>query len=471
MDVSGDHAPSGIQKRLYRAQRTFWKDRYIHPYASQYWDQCFAIDRMSRDQLVELQHQKLHQLVENVVKHVPFYRDWARSSGFKPGDKFSIQDLPIIGKKEYFADVSAFQSDAYPKREMVQSKTSGSSGEPFNFRVHMESVDYSYCCLWRGLQWLGLRLGDRRVYMWGQSWEWITGGLWARALKRSKLAVRNWLNCTLFVNAYRLSEANVERIIEHIQRFRPVYMHGYVSALYMIAIHMQANNEKFECPLAAVVTESEKLYDFQRRTMEAVFGCPVIENYGSVEFGMLASQDPQGHLRIHEDMHWVEQMPGTDEAVITNLRAYAYPFIRYRVGDIIEISPTIPSGLPYRALTKIVGRTVDLIPLVDGGFMPGVSLPHVIDPHMKYVYRYQIHQAALDQFIIRIVPRQTLPEKVRQKIVTDMNYLLGGKVKIQLQIVDTIPVAISGKFRWVTSDVSHAGRAALEESARNEKKN
>ena len=413
---------------------------------------------MSRDQLVDLQQKQLRKLVEHVIVHVPYYQKWARVSGFRAGAPFQIEDLPIVSKADYFADIDAFQSDAYPLRQMVLTKTSGSSGEPFAFRVHRESVDYTYCCLWRGLQWRDVHPGDRRVYIWGQSWEFATAGLFGKISKQSQLAVRNWLNCTLFVNAYRLNEANVARVFKNIQRFRLIYMHGYVSALYMIALHMQTHNLQFDFPLKAIVTESEKLYDFQRRAMEAAFGCPVVENYGSVEFGMLAAQDCQGHMRIHDDMHLVEQMPGTGEAVITNLRSHAFPFIRYRLGDIIELSPHVPDKMPYRVLTKILGRTVDLIPLVSGGFMPGVSLPHVIDPHLIYVYRYQIHQAAIDRFIIRLVLRQPLPETARQKIIADMKHLLGNQVNVQIEIVDSIPVALSGKFRWVTTDVSDAAQ-------------
>jgi phenylacetate-CoA ligase len=281
----------------------------------------------------------------------------------------------------------------------------------------------------------------------------------------TRRSLRNWLNHSLFVNAYRLNEKNIARAFHRIQQFQPRFIHGYVSALYMLAAFMQANNLRFSFPLMAVITESEKLYDFQRSAMEAAFGCPVIENYGSVEFGMLATQDRDGLLRIHDDMHVVEQMPVTSEAVVTNLRARAFPFIRYRLGDIIELASEIKPGLPYTVLTKIQGRTVDLIPLVGGGFIPGVSLPHVIDPHLKYVNRYQIHQAKIDLFIIRLVLRQSMPPAIQEKIIADMKHLLGNQVKIEIQVVDTIPLALTGKFRWVTTDVSNLAENALSKSA------
>ncbi|HWB52598.1 MAG TPA: hypothetical protein VG722_00330, partial [Tepidisphaeraceae bacterium] len=372
MDSPNNQISTDIAGKIYHSWRTHWKDKYVHPYSSRYWNECLAVDKMSRDQLLELQRTRLQELVDEVVQHVPFYRTWAQSSGYQPGDSIDINDLPIVSKDDYVADMEAFQSDAYSLDEMGRAKTSGSSGEPFSFRLHPAPIDYSYCCLWRGLHWHGLGIGDRRVYVWGQSWQWVTFG-WRRILKRAKLGFRNWLNNTLFVNAYRLSEANVARAFEDIQRFRPVYIHGYVSAIYMIAAYMQANNKRFDFPLKAVVLESEKLYDFQRQAMDAAFNCSIVENYGSVEFGMIAAQDPEGRMRIHDDMHWVEQMPGTNEAVITKLRGRAYPFIRYRLGDIIELSPTIPAGRPYSVLNKVMGRTVDLIPLVGGGFMPGVS--------------------------------------------------------------------------------------------------
>lgn len=439
--------------RLASCRRIRFKDRRHHAYAREYWPQCLAADRMSRDDLLALQRDRFSDLVDHAAAHVPFYRAWAAEHGHKPGDPVELSSLPVVTKADYMADQEAFQSDAFRPSELVQGRTSGSSGEPFRFRKHHRSSDYSYCCLWRALHRFGLRPGDRRVYIWGRSYSFANTPL-GIAKKKIKLGLRNWLNNTLAIDAYDLTYDSVHKAIEDIERFRPRYLHGYVSALYTIARTLRDEGRTLRAPgLVAAVTESEKLYDFQRETMEAAFGCPILEHYGSVEFGNIAEPDPDGNMRINEDLFLVERLP-TGEAAITNLLSHAYPFIRYKLGDLIELRDDVPAPLPYACFASIVGRTVDLIPIAAGGHVHGVALAHTVDPHMDHVLKYQIHQHAVDRFTVRIIPRNTLPPDVPKTIAKDLRGLVGEDAAIDIAVVDHIEPAKSGKFRWVVSDLT-----------------
>src|SRR5277367_6790923 len=126
MTSPGDVVFPDIHRQLYHAHRTRWKDYFVHPYACQYWAPCFAVDKMSRDQLLAFQQKQLHELLEHAALHVPFYKKWALSAGFRPGDPIRLQDIPIVSKADYVSDIEAFQSDAYPVQQMMQAKTSGS---------------------------------------------------------------------------------------------------------------------------------------------------------------------------------------------------------------------------------------------------------------------------------------------------------------------------------------------------------
>lgn len=205
--------------------------------------------------------------------------------------------------------------------------------------------------------------------------------------------------------------------------------------------------------LRAVVTESEKLYHFQKAAMERAFLCPVFEHYGSIEMGSMAEPDPQGHMRLNEDMVLLERLP-TGEGVMTKLFSEAYPFIRYKQGDIIDaILPPAP-GLPYAVVSGIVGRTADLIPLRSGGCTPGRALTYVIDSHIDHIAKYQIHQTAIDRFTVRIIPRGELPKHVEPTIARDLRSVLGQDARVDFVLVDDIPPAPSGKYRWIISDIA-----------------
>lgn len=441
--------------RLASSRRIRFKDRRHHPYAGEFWPACLAADRMSRDELLELRETRLRELVRDAAEHVPFYRRWARDSGWRPGDPVRLADLPVVTKADSIADIEAFQSEAVPVSEMKQARTSGSSGEPFRFRKHQRANDYSYCCLWRALHRFGLRPGDRRVYLWGRSFTFANtpAGI---AKKKLKIAARDWLNVTRSIDAYDLGPDSVQATIAAIERFRPRYLHGYVSALYTVARALEDEGRTLNAPgLVAAVTESEKLYDFQRETIRRAFRCPVLEHYGSVEFGNIAEPDPDGNMRINEDLFVVERLP-TGEAAITNLLSAPFPFIRYKLGDLIELRDDLPPGLPYACLRSIVGRTVDLIPVRSGGHVHGVALAHAIDPHLAHVLKYQIHQTAIDRFTVRLIPKGALPDAVGRTIDSDLRSLVGSDAQIEIKPVAHIAPAASGKFRWVVSDVQTA---------------
>ncbi len=453
--IKGDWNRSPITDfgALASCKRIRFKDKRHHPGAVRYWPEAIKIDGYAREQLLELQRSRLQDLVDHAATHVPFYWDWARDAGFTPGDPVELGTLPVVTKGDFMPDLERFQSDAFDPSELAPGKTSGSSGVPFRFRKHPSASDYTYCCLWRALHRFGLRPGDRRVYLWGRSYSFNNSKL-NNFKHRAKLRFRDWLNNTLAVGAYDLTFENVRRNIERIERFNPVYMHGYVSAQYTIARALLDDNKKLNAPnLKAIVTESEKLYDFQREAMEEAFGCPVLEHYGSVEFGNIAQPDPDGNMRVNEDIFVVERAEN-GEAVITGLFSHAFPFIRYKLGDLIEFDDKIHPGLPYASLKSIVGRTVDMIPVATGGSVHGVALAHLIDPHLDLVLKYQIHQTSLDRFVIRLVTRSPLPQESRETIMRDMRRMVGQAAQIEIEEVDHIEPAASGKFRWVISDLT-----------------
>ena len=440
------------------------KERFVHPLTFRYWPNCIGVDRMDRAELLQLQGKRLRALMEHAITHVPYYREWACQNGYSAQNPPPLTQWPIATKELFRSDMSLFQSEAVSVTEMSVVKTSGSSGEPFQLRNHRLSTDHSYACLWRSLRRHGLRPGDRRVYVWGRSYEFNAKDASIRKV-RMRHHVRDWLNNTLAINAYDLTNDNLDNAIDMIESFRPVYLHGYASALYAIARRMIDADRRFRgFKLRAAITESEKLYDFQRTAMSTAFGCRILEHYGSVEFGNIAQPDTAGRLRIADDLFKLETL-STGELLVTNLFSTFYPFIRFRLGDLAVLAePPKNDDLPYGLLAEITGRTVDMIPVRVGGYVHGVALAHVIDAHVRDVRKYQIHQTAIDQFVVRLVSECPLSDNVLAQIKHDLAKLVGAGANIEIKQVNDIPPAASGKFKWIMSNVSDVAESILAEA-------
>ena len=82
--------------------------------------------------------------------------------------------------------------------------------------------------------------------------------------------------------------------------------------------------------------------------------------------------------------------------------SFAFPFLRYRIGDYIELEEDVPDKLPYMCIKRIIGRKVDTIVLRNGKKIHGVAFAHAIDPFLNYIRRYLVIQRRIDKIEIQL---------------------------------------------------------------------
>ncbi len=443
--------------RSYRSFSRNWrvrlKDCFAHRSLEAHWRACLDAERMSRDALLALQRRRLDALLDHAIRHVPFYRHWARAQGIVPGDSIGLEDLPLTSKSEYKSDPAAFFSEAYDPKRLVLQDTSGSTGQPLIVPKDRRARDYAYACLWRSLRRHGLRPGDRYAYFWGAAALYGQGPL-RRQLTRAKGNLRNYLSDRVYVNTADMAPETVRRELDRVERHQPVYLMGYTSGLYVVARQMLEEGRRFQgFRLRAAISEGEQIEEWQAKTMTEAFQCPIVEHYGCVELGFLAGTDPDGYLRFNDDLCVVECLP--DGAVaLTGLWSEAYPFIRYKVGDLAELRQDVPGPLPFTCLSRVRGRVADLVATPAGGLIGGIEFHAILSLYPEYVRRFQLHQLALDRFVVTLELARPLPDEAREMLLRQLRKLIGGAIEIELKIVDQIGAQASGKFRWIISDVT-----------------
>ncbi len=435
-----------------RTWRIYLKDRHAHPYLESQWPECAAVERASRDQLLALQQSRWQSLLGHLIRFVPYYRHWAKDQQVDRAEEIRFEDLPILSKRDYIEQPEAFRSEAFAPHTLRRNRTSGSSGQPFDLLTHARARDYSYACNVRALWRHGVRPGDPRVLIWGDAHRFAFGA--ARLRTNLALKARDWFNRTRIISAYDLSEQRLAEALRVIERTDPVYLHGYVSAVHTIALHVLELDHRLRVPrLKLIVVDAEKLHATQRETIARAFGCRVVEHYGCMEVGNIAQEDPEGRRRINEDYLIVEHSP-RGEIMVTHTLADAMPFVRYRLGDLVELEDTVAPPLPYRSIRSITGRVADLLPLPGGGAVHGLAVGMAIYRDRPEIRQYQIHQTALDTLEIRLVLHAPLAERDRERVVSSIRELVGEQVRIHLRIVDRIPTDPSGKVRLIQSDAS-----------------
>jgi phenylacetate-CoA ligase len=119
-----------------------------------------------------------------------------------------------------------------------------------------------------------------------------------------------------------------------------------------------------------------------RDRVHEAWGIDPGEYYSSTEAPVIASSMPEHPraLEVFEDQYLIEVVDEDDRPVpsgtagakvlVTNLRNWTLPLIRYELADRVTVAPEPnPAGRPYRHLAAIDGRTADTLrfPGRDGG--------------------------------------------------------------------------------------------------------
>lgn len=430
------------------SNKLFWmKEIFMHPNLSAAWKKCYFFETCSRNELLRVQDAKLKGLLFHAATTVPYYKDFFAEKGISV-DKLTLADFPIIEKKDIRGHEQEFVSKSKGLSKIIWSRTSGSTGEPFRFG--RSEFDYAYATLWRGMLRYGIRPGDKRV---------LVKGVDESTSVSLKTKIKRWiygvLNRCIVVDAHFLAKSkdNILKELYRIVKYKPVYIHGYANSIYLLARTAEENGIALnKLNIKAVVTESEKCHDFQRELIGRVFNAPVVENYGCVEFGMIAQPARDGLMCINED-HVVVETLNDGSAVFTNLDEYAFPLIRYKNGDELKLGE-VHNQLSYRTINEISGRKTETIKLPNGGSLHGFIPMYPISKHVNWMTAYQIYQPDLHTLKIRIVPsREEFPQEIKTQIISEMRTIVGNDMVLKFDFVDEIPLSKRGKRLFIVSDV------------------
>jgi phenylacetate-CoA ligase len=207
------------------------------------------------------------------------------------------------------------------------------------------------------------------------------------------------------------------------------------------------------------------LHDWQRRRIEATFGCPVTNRYGCEEASLIACEcERHRGLHVNADSVLVEVIrdgrpapPGTPGSlVVTDLSNFAMPLVRYLIGDVgVLADRSCPCGRAFPLLESIEGREADYVVTADGRLISGISLTENFAVLVPGVAQLQIIQEALRTFLFRIVRGADWGPASDRKLAALVAERFGKNIRHAVEFVDLIPQEPSGKYRFCISHVPH----------------
>jgi len=260
-----------------------------------------------------------------------------------------------------------------------------------------------------------------------------------------------------------MSAPNMDAYLDALQAFRPRCVYGYASSIALLAARAVARGMRLRLPeLRVVCATGEPLYAHQRQLIEEVFGAPAANEFGSRDIGFTAHETRHAQLLLLSESIILELLdpggrpvaPGElGEAVMTGLCSEAQPFIRYRTGDMVRLSPQhCADGRGLHVLSEVVGRTTDFVIRPDGVIMHALAVIYVLRA-VEGIAQFKLIQHALRDVEVLVVPDSRWSEAGHAQVMAGLAARLGTDMRIRIRLVEAMPVETSGKYRYVVSCV------------------
>ncbi len=411
---------------------------------SSYWQP--ESEGMDRKELEQLQLERLESTLSRVYMNVPFYRKKFDEVRFNPDDLRSLEDLsklPFTTKND-LRENYPYGLFAVPLREVVRiHASSGTTG--------MSTV-------------VGYSKNDIKT------WSNLVARILAAGGITKDDVIQISFNYGLFTGAFGLhygaerlgasvipiSSGNTRRQIKLMQDFKTTALVGTPSYAMLIAdtmIEMGINRNSLS--LKYGLFGAEPWSDAMRKEIEDKLKIVATDNYGLSEVmgpGVAGECLERNGLHIAEDHFLIEWInpdtlapvkPGEiGEMVITTLTKEAFPVIRYRTRDLTRlISEPCPCGRTMRRMTRVLGRTDDML-IIRGVNVFPQQIENVLFEIEGVAPHYQIiidRKGALDETTVNVevsesmffdeMKRQSqLKETIKKRLASE----LGISVEVKL---------------------------------------
>ncbi len=410
--------------------------------------------------VIQTRTERLREILSASYNHSPYYKPLLEGKDFLNNPFDALASLPILSK-----DLVREQCDALlvqPKQNLDVVSTSGSSGTPLMFYLDQgRSVrEWAYVnFIWSKISY---KAGDVRAVLRGTQFENVDAQPWEYevALKELRLS------------PFHLTPATMDTYLALIEQHKVNFIHGYPSAISILAKHATLKNWKPPSSLKGILPISESLFSYQREQIAEGFGnLPIQAFYGLSEKVCIAREtqldqyefEPLYGITEILDEHGNPVQPGEQGRIVsTGLLCAGMPMLRYDTGDTATLVEAAHSQNKYRLQVRNIRSARGLEFLVgQSGALISMAAINLHSPDFAKIKEFQFYQDTPGIATLKTVPADANEqnfESVRRELQTK----IGNDLKIQMQVVQQLSQNTRGKRFLVDQQlkISPAGLTA-----------
>jgi phenylacetate-CoA ligase len=421
---------------------------------------------MTPRELDELAFRKLERLLMHAYETVPYYAQTMRRAGFSPyrlSHRDTLAKLPVLTRADVERHFGRLRSTRRARGGWRVATSAGAGGAPARFIVDATFETWSDARELRALGWCSdWQIGERRAV--------VVPGMRADGLMAWPRRAGALLEQRLDVDAGDLRVAQLDAVLRRLAEYEPVLLCGYATTLHLLAEVAKVRGIALR-GLRAIQTSGEASSPAMAEALRAWFGVPVLDRYWTAETGLVAHQSvaDSDRMCIQAESSYVEFVsergtpcaPGEDGAVVvTTLDNYAMPLIRYRTSDIAApLLGHCPRGRGLPLMSKVRGRTSDVIRLPSGERVPPQVFAEVFGAHTSIVW-YQVVQERRDSLRVALLLRCRPRPELEQALARQIQARTGARLAIEFEYPRNLPRTPAGKHRPCVPYVTGAATRA-----------
>ncbi|MFH8119618.1 MAG: hypothetical protein QXS37_02330, partial [Candidatus Aenigmatarchaeota archaeon] len=259
-------------------------------------------------------------ILNYAIKKVPFYHE--RKSLY---ENKKWEEIPQISRKDLEKNWESFLSVDYKNYNLKFRLTSGTSGKPvkiFYNPLFYWQMNFSYL---KSLINAGYNLTKILIHYDPFSPE-------RYFFQKLGIYRKVWVDSSL----------NESKQLLIISKFNKAYLSYFPTSLLFLILESKLQNVTLTGKFYKIFTQGEILFDSVRYFVEEQTHTKIIDFYGCVEHGVIAYEKEKNFYTLPNELVFLEIVDEKNEQVdenergrvlLTTLGNFAFPLIRYEVGD------------------------------------------------------------------------------------------------------------------------------------------
>ena len=403
------------------------------------------LNSLSRDEITEWQNRQFRDLIRFAYEHTVYYKEVIDKSGYSIDDFTSTKDvcrLPILTKeiiRQRYSDIIPDNITKIPHRKR---STGGSTGEPLRFIIDENTWGYVTAAKIHAWKTTGFHYGEPFLSFGSTSL--------FRVNKKKRLHdIYYKLRNAIALNGMNMEDSICRKYLEIARKKRVKYIYGYASSIYILASYVKKHNVKYK--LNAVFTTSEVLTPEYRQVIEEAFGTKVMDCYGAHDGGITAFEIQRGSYFVgYNTFCEVENPSEISTLYCSNLIDFAFPMLRYEVGDAVVMDNSANTHYNGQIIKKIEGRTGDIIRLKNGHTITNPGFTVVFKQFNVKAYR--IKQLSESSLVVTLAVLPNFKKGEEVKIIDTIKKYAGDDCEIRVEYIDQFEPLENGKRRFIMSN-------------------